>query len=109
MATLQLSAHFWTLRDDVIIPDCDLGAFKCVISTYFWCLLINMGSHFSICLSAFLFSIRYQSGKDADLLSGPYGQLKRGLCRSRDQVTTPSNKRPSRLRDNLIELEVFCY
>ena len=28
MATLQLSAHFWTLRDDVIIPDCDLGAFK---------------------------------------------------------------------------------
>jgi hypothetical protein len=31
MATQQLSAHFWTLRDDVIIPDCDLGAFKYVI------------------------------------------------------------------------------
>jgi len=28
MATLQLSAHFWTLRDDVAITDFDLGAFK---------------------------------------------------------------------------------
>lgn len=32
MATQQLLAHFWTLRDDVIIPDCDLGAFKYVIN-----------------------------------------------------------------------------
>ncbi|XP_057377420.1 WD repeat-containing and planar cell polarity effector protein fritz-like [Daphnia carinata] len=75
MATQQLSAHFWTLRDDVIIPDCDLGAFK------------------------------YQMNKDGDLLSGPYGQLKRTLCQSRDKITTPSNKRPSRLRDNLLEFE----
>lgn len=48
--------------------------------------------------------------KDGDLLSGPYGQLKRTLCQSRDKITTPSNKRPSRLRDNLLEFEVcVCF
>lgn len=47
--------------------------------------------------------------KDGDLLSGPYGQLKRTLCQSRDKITTPSNKRPSRLRDNLLEFEVCVF
>lgn len=53
-----------------------------------------------------MFKYRYQQSKDGDLLSGPYGQLKRTLCQSRDKVSTPSNKRPSRLRDNLVEFEV---
>lgn len=44
--------------------------------------------------------------KDGEALSGPYGNLKKSLCQSRDKVFTPNNKRPSRLKDTLIELEV---
>ena len=28
MTTLQISAYFWTARDDIIISDSDLGAYK---------------------------------------------------------------------------------
>lgn len=39
------------------------------------------------------------------MLAEPYGILKKHFCLSQDKVWTLSNKRPSRLRDNLTELE----
>jgi len=48
---------------------------------------------------------RYQPNKEADLLAEPYGTLKKQFCLSQDKAWTLSNKRPSKLRDNLAELE----
>lgn len=50
---------------------------------------------------------RYQPNKEADLLAEPYSILKKHFCLSQDKVWTLSNKRPSKLRDNLTELEVW--
>ena len=36
---------------------------------------------------------------------GPYGPLKRSLCEARDQIWTPGNKRPLKLKDSLAELD----
>ena len=49
---------------------------------------------------------RYQPSKDSDLLIGPYGNLKRIICETRDKPLIPTNKRQSRLKDALLEFEV---
>jgi len=96
MATLQLSAHFWTLRDDIAITDFDLGAFK-----YF--LFLNFAL---IILNNFFYYFRYQANKDAELIT-QYGSLKKSLCQSRGKAFIPSNRRPAKLRETLTEFEAF--
>lgn len=50
-------------------------------------------------------SLRYHN-KDADTLSGPYASMKKSICQTRGKATTPSNRRPTKLRDMLVEFEV---